>query len=204
MKSFRKPSLPSPAMVVALVALFVALGGSAYALTITGASIRNGTITGADVKNRSLKGTKFALNSIGGNAIKASALKSGSLTGRLLKDDTVTGTKVDESTLGTVPQATGAQLQAVVNAQGQLVAGRGVASNGVAHTVGTGVYQVTFDRSVAACAYSGMLVDSAGGTPPVGLIGAATIAANPNAVQVGTADADGTAADRPFHIVLSC
>jgi hypothetical protein len=191
-------------MVVALVALFVALGGSAYALTITGASIRNGTITGADVKNRSMKGTKFQLNSIGGNAIKASALKTGSLTGRLLKDETVTGAKVDESTLGTVPQATGARLQAVVNAQGQLVAGRGVAANGVAHTTGTGVYQLTFDRSMAACAYSGMLVDSSGGAPPVGLIGAATVAANPNAIQVATADADGTAADRPFHVVLSC
>jgi hypothetical protein len=92
----------------------------------------------------------------------------------------------------------------VVNAQGQLVAGRGVAANGVAHTTSTGVYQVTFDRSVAACAYSGMLVDSSGGAPPVGLIGAATIAANPNAIQVGTADADGTAADRPFHVVVSC
>jgi hypothetical protein len=203
-KLIRKPSLPSPAMIVALVALFVALGGSAYALTITGASIRNGTITGADVKNRSMKGTKFQLNSIGGNAIKASALKSGSFTGRVFKADTLTGTQIDESTLGTVPRATGADLQAVVNAQGQLVSGRGIAANGVAHAVGTGSYQVTFDRAVGPCAYSGMLVDSAGGAPPVGLIGASTLAANPNAVQVGTSDADGAAADKPFHLVLSC
>lgn len=204
MKPFRKLSLPSPAMIVALVALFVALSGSAYALTITGASIRNHTITGADVKRRSLKGTLFQVNSIGGNAIKASALKTGSFTGRVLKDDTVTGAQIDEASLGTVPQATGVELQAVVNAAGQLVAGRGVAANGIAHTAGTGTYQVTFDRAVAPCAYSGMLADSAGGTPPVGLMGAATIAANPNAVQVGTADSDGTAADRPFHLVLSC
>lgn len=43
---------------VAYLALFVALGGSAYAATtITGADIKNGTVTGKDVKNRSL-GTK--------------------------------------------------------------------------------------------------------------------------------------------------
>ena len=36
--------MPSPAMVVALIALFMALGGSAYALVITGASIKNGTV----------------------------------------------------------------------------------------------------------------------------------------------------------------
>lgn len=45
---------PSPALVVATIALFAALGGSAYALSITGASVVNGSLTGADVKNRSL------------------------------------------------------------------------------------------------------------------------------------------------------
>lgn len=47
----------SPAMVVAMLALFVALTGTAVATTsvlITGKQIRNGSITGADVKNKSL------------------------------------------------------------------------------------------------------------------------------------------------------
>jgi hypothetical protein len=40
---------------VAYVALFAALGGSAYAaVTVTGQQIKDGTITGKDVKNRSL------------------------------------------------------------------------------------------------------------------------------------------------------
>jgi hypothetical protein len=40
---------------VAYLALFAALGGSAYAAgTITGKNIKDGTITGTDVKNRSL------------------------------------------------------------------------------------------------------------------------------------------------------
>ena len=52
---------------VAYLALFAALGGSAYAAaTITGASIKDGTVTGRDVKNRSL----------GANDLSPQALRS--------------------------------------------------------------------------------------------------------------------------------
>jgi hypothetical protein len=45
---------------VAYLALFAALGGSAYAaVTVTGKNIKNGTITGKDVKNRSLGTSKL-------------------------------------------------------------------------------------------------------------------------------------------------
>jgi hypothetical protein len=46
---------PSPAMIVALLALCVALGGSAYAASkINGNNIRNGTISGKKLKNRTI------------------------------------------------------------------------------------------------------------------------------------------------------
>src|SRR5213078_3092993 len=46
---------PSPAMVVALIALFVALGGPAQAKhLIDGGSIRKGTITSKQIKNGSV------------------------------------------------------------------------------------------------------------------------------------------------------
>jgi hypothetical protein len=46
---------------VAYLALFAALGGSAYAaVTVTGKNIKDGTITGRDVKNRSLGTTKLS------------------------------------------------------------------------------------------------------------------------------------------------
>jgi hypothetical protein len=58
--------------VVAYLALFVALGGSAYAAaTITGKHIKDGTVTGRDVKNRSLSTNKLsaeALSSLAGPA----------------------------------------------------------------------------------------------------------------------------------------
>jgi hypothetical protein len=52
---------------VAYLALFAALGGSAYAaVTVTGKNIKDGTVTGRDVKNRSL----------GSNELSASAVSS--------------------------------------------------------------------------------------------------------------------------------
>ena len=52
----------SPSMIVAMLALFVGLGGTAVAAgnaLITGRQIANSSITGADVKNKSLTPTDF-------------------------------------------------------------------------------------------------------------------------------------------------
>ena len=42
------------ANVVATLALFIALGGSAFALTITGGNVKNGSLTGRDIKRNSI------------------------------------------------------------------------------------------------------------------------------------------------------
>jgi hypothetical protein len=48
---------PSPALVIACIALFVALGGSAYAaVVITGKNVKNYSLTGKDVKKNGLGG----------------------------------------------------------------------------------------------------------------------------------------------------
>jgi hypothetical protein len=58
--------LPSPAMVVACLALLVATAGVGTAATIivTGQNVRNGTLTGADVQNRSLGTVEFTTGAI--------------------------------------------------------------------------------------------------------------------------------------------
>jgi hypothetical protein len=63
--------LPSPAMVVAVAALVMSLGGSAYALVITGKSIKNGSVTNKDIRNRSLTGHDIRKDSVGGGSINA-------------------------------------------------------------------------------------------------------------------------------------
>jgi len=51
---------------VAYLALFAALGGSAYAaVTVTGKQIKDGTVTGKDVKNRSLAASDLSASALG-------------------------------------------------------------------------------------------------------------------------------------------
>jgi hypothetical protein len=73
-------SRPSPALVVAGLALVVALGGTAFAAPIRHLA---GSIDGASIKNHTIGGAK-------------------------LKDDTLTGKQINESRLGAVPQAANA------------------------------------------------------------------------------------------------
>ena len=74
------------AHVIALIALFVSLGGGAYAVT----TAPNNSVTSASVKDNSLIGKD---------------VKNGSLTGLDVKDNSLTGADVKESTLGQVPSA---------------------------------------------------------------------------------------------------
>ena len=67
--------LPSPAMVVACVALVVALGGTAYAVATVGSDdIINGSIRNRDFKDGTLRGNEAKREGFGGGAIKESSL----------------------------------------------------------------------------------------------------------------------------------
>ena|SRR5215211_3814489 len=71
----RFPRRPSPAMVVALVALFVAMGGSAGALVVvTSENIQNGTIRGKDIHQRTITAKRIKRNGLNGSVIKESSL----------------------------------------------------------------------------------------------------------------------------------
>ncbi|MCA1694753.1 MAG: hypothetical protein LC749_08485 [Actinobacteria bacterium] len=170
-----------------MTALFVALGGSAYALTITGASIVDGSVRGADIKNGSVRG---------------SDIKNHSLTGRDMKNDSVGGLTVNEARLGPVPAAESLTHSAVVGPLGQNVRGRGVTS--VARTDNPGRYQVIFNRDVRGCVYSATVGDVGADNPPGGQVSVGGLAASPNGVAVRTTDSAGNLANRPFHLLVSC
>jgi hypothetical protein len=70
--SFRRPSA---ALVVSCVALFAALGGSSYAAAkLTSRDIANHTIRGVDVHTHTLGAKTIKLDALGGNQIDESAL----------------------------------------------------------------------------------------------------------------------------------
>ena len=81
--------LPSPAMAVALLALFTALSASAYAATvITGSNVKNSSLTGADIQSKSIAGTD-----IKDGALSARDIKPGSLTADRLAGGAMNTTK---------------------------------------------------------------------------------------------------------------
>jgi hypothetical protein len=173
--------LPSPAMVVAVVALIMSLGGSAYALVVTGKQIRNNSVTTKDIRNRSLTGNDIRRDALGGGSIK-------------------------ESTLGLVPGALlahGSARYAVVNGSGQLVRGRDISS--VART-GDGRYQVIFTADIRNCAYFATVGDPSAAAPPQNSqITVSSLASNVNGVAVRTENGNnGAEADRPFHMIVMC
>jgi hypothetical protein len=86
--------LPSPALVVAGLALFVALGGTVYAAK------KKVRIDGRAVKVKSLPGNRVKVHSIPANRLKAGVLKA--LAGG---PGPITGAEIDELTLGQVPEA---------------------------------------------------------------------------------------------------
>jgi hypothetical protein len=95
--------LPSPALIVASIALVFAIaGGIGYAAS---------KINGNRLKDHSVAGKKLKSHTIGAGKLKDHTLtgrqmKSKSIPGGKLKPDTVTGLQVNESTLGKVPSAT--------------------------------------------------------------------------------------------------
>ncbi|MEA2292438.1 MAG: hypothetical protein QOE86_77 [Solirubrobacteraceae bacterium] len=87
---------------VSLLALFVALGGSAYAAaTINSASVVDNSLTGADVRGRQAgNGKPFTQGTLTGDDIK-----DASVTGADIFDNSLTGADVLEGSLGKVPNA---------------------------------------------------------------------------------------------------
>jgi hypothetical protein len=183
--------LPTPSLVIACLALFVALGGAAYAASTIGSDdIIDGSIRNRDFKDGTLRGNEAKRNGFGGGAIKESSLDAS----QLHADDI--GKVKDAGT------ADGLTRQAVVAAAGTLSRGSGTTSTS---RTGEGLYQVVFNADVKACTYSATLGDTADASPPAGEIAVSSLAGNANGVLVVTRDSTGaTTVDRPFHLIVSC
>jgi len=93
--------LPSPAMLVALVALFLSLGGVSY-------GVATGFIDSRELKN---------------NAVSTKDLRNNDIRGRDVRANTLTGSDINESRLGKVPSAANADTAANATQLGGTAAG---------------------------------------------------------------------------------
>jgi hypothetical protein len=72
---------PSPALVISLIALFVALGGVGYAAaTIGSGQIKNNSVRGKDIRNRTIASKDVKKNLFEGKAKWANVASNGTIT----------------------------------------------------------------------------------------------------------------------------
>lgn len=194
-------SRPSPAMVVALLALFVALGGGAYALTIPGNSV--GT---KQLKKNAVTGSK-----IRANAITSSKVKNGSLLRRDFRTGQLpTGPQGPQGLQGPQgqqgpPGPPGPTVRhfAAVAGNGALDATRSSGATS-ATRLGSGLYEVAFDRNVSKCVYAATIADFPG-DGNVGQIFAIPSANGAERVFVGTSNSAGNFyVDHAFSLAVFC
>jgi len=96
--------LPSPAMVVACIALAVALGGTGYAAI----KLPRNSVGTQQLRKDAVVASKLSARSVG-----PQKLQNNAVTARVVKDNQLTGAKIAESTLAQVPSAKSADNAAL-------------------------------------------------------------------------------------------
>jgi hypothetical protein len=105
---------PSPALVVAFVALIVAMAGTSYAASQIGTNqIKNGAVTNAKIKNAAVGNHKIANGAVGNHKIA-----NGAVGNAKIANGAINGAKLNLGALGTVPSATTATTATTANALG--------------------------------------------------------------------------------------
>ena len=178
----------------ATLALFIALGGTGYAaLTLPGNSvgsrqIRSGAVGASELRTGAVRSKDIRKRSIRVGDISSSARRT---------------LKGDADPPGP-PGPSGTAFHAAISSGGAAVVGNAIT---VDHTSGQNAYGGQFGRNTSACVATASLavvqVGPALERPQPGRI-TVSASSDPNRVIVETFAADGSPAEQPFHLMLSC
>ena len=98
MRKFLTKHRPSPALVIAFVALFAAIGGTSIALpgknSVDGNDLRKNVVKNKNIKKNAVTGAKIKRN-----AVAASEIKDGGVGEPELRNGAVTGAKIANNTV---------------------------------------------------------------------------------------------------------
>jgi hypothetical protein len=204
---------PSPALVVATIALFLAAGGTTYALTLPAnsvgsAQIQRGRVLNSKLAPGSVSNSKMGRNAVtfsklASNQMTAAKIRNASLLGEDLAPNTVTGAQIDEASLAITRFA-------LVDSAGNL----GAQSTGVTvanHTGNTTIVNFGTGVTVSGRPINATLAGAVPGQIVAAPCGGVS-SSNPNGttcpapfttaqyVQVATFDKTGTETALPFSL----
>jgi hypothetical protein len=165
---------PSPAMVVAIVALIVALAGTAYAAqSINGGSIKKQTIGAGKLKHKTLTGYQINTNKLG---VVPSAKRAAHTYWAVVDNPTGAG----NATLARASDA------------------------GATATEAGGAVIVAFPVNISGCANVAGRDNAGTTVPNSGYAQTNTSPANAAAIEVHTRDKAGANEDADFHLIVVC
>jgi len=165
---------PSPAMVVATIALIVALGGTAYAAqNINGGAIKKQTIGGGKLKQKTLTGFQINTNKLG--VVPAAK-------------------RAAHTYWAVVNNPAGVGNAALARASDE----------GISATEGGGAVTVVFPLNISGCADIAGRNNAGTTPPGAGFAQTNTSPANANAIEVRTRDEKGSPEDADFHLIVVC
>ena len=136
---------PSPALVIACLALFVSLSGVSYGVAtgfIDSREIKNNEVRTKDLRNNDIRTRDLRNNEIRGIDIRNSTIQ-----GRDIGINQVTGTDVRESTLQKVPSATAADSATSATTAGSAASLNGLRVLPIKQRSGNVTNQVILDAS---------------------------------------------------------
>lgn len=185
------------ANVVSVVALFIAIGGGAYAAGLAKNSVKSKQIAAKAVKTSELAN----------NAVTNPKIAAAAVTTDKIADDAVNGAKVNEGSLGQVPLAAVATkasntLGAIVNADGSLSSAAQPGTTSTRNGVNSGNYSVGFARDIASCVAVASLGNNVSFVPNPGEIGASINF--DGTINVQTRNSAGAVTDNGFQLVVVC
>jgi hypothetical protein len=174
MSSKLKHLRPSPAMIVALVALVAALGGTAYAAgQINGNAIQKQSIGAGKLKKKTLTGYQINTNKLG---VVPAAEKANNVFWAVVNNPAGVGN-------ATLARASNPGTTAVE---------------------ANGAVTVTFPFSVSACAEVAGRDNAGTTVPGAGTAQTNSSPANADAIEVHTFDDKGASTDSDFHLLVVC
>ena len=184
---------PSPALVVALLALLVALGDTGWATLSQ--SLPRGSVGAPQIRTNAVTAAEIRTG-----AVRSAEIRNGSVGLRdLAPRARIRGPRGPTGPAG--PAGAVSRLWAVVNASGSLSRAVGTTSAG---RLGAGAYEIIFAQDVTNCLYQATIGDAGNLATNNGQIVVGRRPGNAAGVRVNTRNQNGAAADRPFHLIVVC
>lgn len=197
---------PSPAMVIAVTALLVGLGGSAYAVSSVGTSeLEDRAVTTEKIDKRAATAGKLAKDSVKSgkirdDAVKTDALRNNSVKSSKIEDGAVKRDKVEDEAVNN-PKLANPTYWAVVLGSSASVA-RTNGATGVTRGAGPGNYRVAFETAVNGCSFQ-VTTTRLGGPLPF-IAGANGDPSDATQVRVRIRSSLGIPRNSDFSIAVHC